>query len=60
MPKKCKDCPDEKITINDELFDWMRTYNFSKLWIVVKAKSLEEAEKIVKEMTEEDYENKSI
>ena len=48
MPKKCKDCPDEKITINEEVFDWMRTYNFSKLWIVVKAKSLEEAEKIVK------------
>ena len=58
MPKKCKECPDTQEKVNEELFDWMKTYNFTKLWIVVKAKSLEEAEKKVKAMT--NYENKSI
>lgn len=60
MPKKCRDCPEIDEKVNDTIFDWIKTFNFSKLWIVVKAKSLEEAEKIVKEMTEKDYENKSI
>lgn len=57
MPKKCKECP-EMEKWNEELFDWEKTYNFAKLWIIVKAKSLEEAEKKVKAMT--DYKNKSI
>lgn len=59
MPKKCKECPEEEIK-NEEIFDWLRTFNFPKLWLRVQAKSLEEAEKMVKELTEEDYENKSI
>lgn len=60
MPKRCKNCPDEKIILNDEIFDWERVFSFPKLWIAVKAKSLEEAEKMVKSLREEDYENKSI
>ena len=58
MPKKCKECPKIDVKENEEIFDGMKTYNFAKLWLRVKAKSLEEAEKKVKAMT--NYENKSI
>lgn len=63
MRNKCKDwqcemTPDTSII--EEVNEGERRFNFPKLWLSVIAKSLEEAEKKIKAMTESDYDNKSI
>ena len=57
---KCKawQCETEDKSIVEELKDWEKRFSFPKLWISVIAKSLKEAEKKVKKITE--YQNKSI
>ena len=57
MAKKCKNCP-EKEEIKDIQTKEERKYSFPTLWITVEAKSLEEAYKKVKALTE--YKDKSI
>lgn len=57
MARKCKNCP-EKEEIQNVESKTVRKYSFPALWIVVEAKSLEEAYKKVKAMTE--YKNKWI
>jgi len=50
--------PDTSIV--EEVKEGEKRFNFPRLWLSVMAKSLEEAEKKIKAMTESDYENKSI
>ena len=57
MAKKCKNCPEKEEITNVET-KAERKFNFPTLWITVEAKSLEEAYKKVKAMTE--YKDKSI
>lgn len=57
MAKKCKDCPERQEITNVESKQ-ERKFSFPTLWIVVEAKSLDEAYKKVKAMTK--YEDKSI
>lgn len=61
MSKKCAlwQCEyKEDKSIVKEKKEWEKRFNFPRLWMSVIAKSLEEAEKKVKAMTE--YKNKSI
>ena len=57
MAKKCKNCPEKEEIKNVETKE-ERKYSFPTLWITVEAKSLEEAYKKVKAMT--DNKNKSV
>lgn len=57
MAKKCKDCP-ERQEIENVVSKQEKKFSFPTLWIVVEAKSLEEAYKKVKALTE--YKDKSI
>lgn len=57
MARKCKNCPEKK-EIKDVETKSERKYSFPTLWITVEAKSLEEAYKKVKALT--NYKDKSI
>lgn len=57
MAKRCKNCP-EKEDIKNVESKQERKFSFPTLWIVVEAKTLEEAYKKVKALTE--YKDKSI
>lgn len=57
MAKKCKKCP-EREEIKSVETKQEKKFSFPTLWITVEAKSLEEAYKKVKALTE--YKDKSI
>lgn len=57
MAKRCKNCPDKEEITNVET-KTERKFSFPTLWITVEAKSLDEAYKKVKAMTQ--YKDKSI
>lgn len=64
MPRRCKDCPDWKIetpakeTKKEKLPKGLKKFVFPKLWRVVIAKDLMEAEEQIKAIKEFEIETK--